>query len=460
MKHFIDRISEMKTLKSEYQREGSSFVVIYGRRRLGKTTLINEFCKNKKSIQFLATEEGEQENINSFKDIVADVLNIKMLKEVGVNNWNTIFDAISEKANEKEKLIIVLDEFQYIGKTNPSFPSILMKIWDTKLQNKNVMLIICGSLIRMMTSQVLDYNSPLYGRRTAQIKMKQIPFKYYKDFYSDITYDEQILRYSITGGVPKYIELFEGNGTIKELIKQNILNTGAFLYEEPEFLLRNEISEVGRYFTILKNIALGKRKMGDIAAAVELPQTSISNYLKILIDLDIITREVPITENNPEKSKLGIYRITDNYIYFWFRYVYPYRSYIERGESEWVLNKIVSSIKENHTSFVYEDICREKTMELLRDQLNLIRIGKWWHKKEAEIEIVGIGENGNIIFGECKYSNHPKGMGELTKLIEQSDKVIWNNDNRKNYYIIFSFSGFTDELIEYAASQDNIFLEQ
>ncbi|MBR1507961.1 MAG: ATP-binding protein [Eubacterium sp.] len=460
MKRFIDRVNEFQTLTNEYNRKGSSFVVIYGRRRLGKTTLINEFCKDKRCINFLATEEEESNNIRSFKDVVAEELGNKLLKEANINNWNTIFELIADSTKEEEKLIIVIDEFQYLGKSNPAFPSILQKIWDDTLSKKNIMFIICGSLIRMMQSQVLDYSSPLYGRRTAQIKMRQIPFAYYKDFYDGISQEDLILRYSVTGGVPKYIELFEGEGSIEELIRQNILNTGSFLYEEPEFLLRNEINEVGRYFTILKTIALGKRKLGDISAAVELPQTQISSYLKTLIDLDILTRDVPVTEDNPEKSKSGLYRICDNYIYFWFRFIYPYRANIERGDTEWVLEKINLSLKSNHASFVYEDVCREDAYQRFKEEMGITRIGKWWHKKEGEIEIVALGENKEVLFGECKYSVNPKGMGDLDKLLRQSEKVVWNNADRRSRYIIYSHSGFDEALTEYAEHRDDIFLIQ
>ena len=458
MKRFIDRIKEMETLKNEYEKEGSSFVVIYGRRRLGKTTLINEFCKGKKCIQFLATEEEEQENINSFKDVVAEALDNKLLKEAIISSWDTVFDVIADKADGKEKLIVVIDEFQYLGKSNPAFPSILQKIWDTRLQDKNVMLIVCGSLIRMMKSQVMDYSSALYGRWTAQIRMRQIPFAYYKSFYKNLSLEDQITRYAVTGGVPIYIELFTGEGDIRELIRKNILNMGSFLYEEPEFLLKNEISEVGRFFTILKTIALGKRKLADISKAVKLPQTQIISYLKTLIELDLVTREVPVTEDNPEKSRMGLYRITDNYIYFWFRFVYPYRAYIDRDETEWVLDKIMASLKTDHISFVYEDICREKAFSDLREKLGLIRIGKWWYKQDGEIEIVGIGENKDILFGECKYSVNPKGMEVLTKLMEQSEKVQWKNKDRRSHYAIFSHSGFDRSLKKYADEHDNVYL--
>ena len=454
---FVDRVDELNILEKEYTRKGSSFVVIYGRRRLGKTTLISKFCEDKKNISFLATEESEQENLNSFKEEICNVIDNYLLRESNITSWEPLFNFIADNTNEK--LIVVLDEFQFLGKANEAFPSILMKIWDKKLKNTNIMLILCGSLIRMMNSQVLSYNSPLYGRRTAQIRMKQIDFKYYSEFFDTISYDEQILRYAITGGVPKYIELFEGNGTIRELIRDNIMNTGSFLYEEPEFLLRNEINEVGRYYTILKIIANGKHKLSEICAASEISQAGIGGYIKNLTELDIITREVPVTEANPEKSRMGQYLIKDNFLHFWFRFVYPYRSMIERGQTNWVLDKIEIPFIDNYVSYVYEDICREKLFDELSTSLNITRIGRWWDNKTAEIDIVGLSDDSNkIIFGECKYSKKKKGMGILNELIEKAKNVKWKNDNREEYYVICSKSGFDDKLTEYAKEHDNIYL--
>ena len=455
----INQQEELKVLEREYQRKGSSFVVIYGRRRLGKTTLISKFCEHKRNISFLATEESEQENLNALKNEVADKTGNNLLRDVRLSSWEPLFDLIVEHAKEGEKLVLVLDEFQYLGKANEAFPSVLMKIWDRKLKDQNVMLILCGSLIRMMTSQVLSYQSPLYGRRTAQIRMKQIEFKYYSTFFDRLSREEQILRYSITGGVPKYIELLSGDGTIEDLIRDNIMNTGSFLYEEPEFLLRNEIKEVGRYFTILKLIAGGKHKLSEICAAAEMSQTSIAIYMKTLAELDILVREVPVTEVNPEKSKMGQYRITDHYLHFWFRFVYPYRSLIERGQTEWVLEKIRKPLRDNYLSFVYEDICRDRVMDELGVRLNLTRIGRWWDNKTGEIDIVGLGnETDEVLFGECKYSVEEKGMGVLSELMKKSEKVKWKNDTRKEFYVICSKSGFDQKLRDYAGEHDNIYL--
>ena len=195
------------------------------------------------------------------------------------------------------------------------------------------MVILCGSLISMMESQTLAYGSPLYGRRTAQIRLKQIPFAYYHEFFPGKTRRELIELYSVTGGVPKYIELFSESSDIYRAIQKCVLNRSGYLYDEPHFLLQQEVSEVGSYFSIIKAIAAGNHKLSTIAAVLEVKSTNLTKYLKTLIDLDILERRVPVTEENPEKSKRGLYKIKDNYLRFWFAFIYPNMSFIESGHS-------------------------------------------------------------------------------------------------------------------------------
>lgn len=191
MKRFIDREFEMRALEKEYAKETASFVIVYGRRRVGKTTLLSEFAKNKRTIYFLATQESEAVNRNIFKEKAAEALRNELLSDAVIDKWDTIFRAIASD-NRGEKIVVIIDEFQYLGKTNSAFPSVFQKIWDEILKESNMMLILCGSLISMMVSQTLAYSSPLYGRRTAQIRMKQIPFQYYHEFYRDLSLKEQI----------------------------------------------------------------------------------------------------------------------------------------------------------------------------------------------------------------------------------------------------------------------------
>lgn len=460
MSKFIDREAEMKTLEQEYKREGSALVILYGRRRVGKTTLISEFIKNKNALFFLASEESEVQNRNAFKEKAAAFIKSDLLMDASVSSWDTIFKAIMDTSFDA-KPVIVIDEFQYIGKSNPAFPSVFQRIWEEILKNKSVMVILCGSLISMMESQTLNYDSPLYGRRTAQIKLKQIPFRYYKQFFPDKDENALIEMYSVTGGVPKYIELFRESDNIYEAIEQSILNPSGYLYDEPYFLLQQEVSEIGSYFSLIKTIAAGNSKLSAISTVLETKATSLTKYLKTLIDLDILEREVPVTEDNPEKSKKGLYKIKDNYLRFWFAFVYPNMSFIESGNGEIVLSKIRKGLISNHTAFVYEDVCREKMWQLNAEEkwdFHFSKLGRYWDN-QTEIDIAAIDPEGkNLILGECKYWSEPVGINILTALEEKGKTVEWNRQSRNTFYVLFSSGGFTKELEELAKVRKDVLL--
>ena len=459
MNKFIDRVPELETLQKEYDKDRSSLVILYGRRRVGKTPLIAEFIKNKPFLFFLATEESEQQNRIAFQKKAAELTGNVLLAESTSLSWDALFRTIGTTAF-LQKPVIVIDEFQYLGKSNPVFLSILQRIWDEYLGKASVMLILCGSLISMMESQTLAYSSPLYGRRTAQIRLTQIPFRYYHEFYPEKSIKELIEFYSVTGGVPKYIELFSEAEELYECIQKTVLNRASFLYEEPYFLLQQEVEDIGTYFSVIRAIAAGNSKMSAIASILGAKATSLSKYLHTLIDLDILEREVPVTEENPEKSKKGLYRIKDNYLKFWFMFIYPNRSFIETGNSEFLLDIIKCGLAERHTAFVFEDICREQ-MWLLnvngRLPFLLQKVGRWWSKDE-EIDVVGLGVQKQIIFGECKYRSSAVGTDVFYKLKEKAGKVIWNLEDREEWFILFSLNGFTKEMEKLAEEQKRIIL--
>lgn len=458
MRRFVDREQEMATLQSEYERDGSALVVLYGRRRVGKTTLISEFIKNKKALFFLASEESESQNRLAFQEKAADFLNSDLLKNVEVKSWDVLFRAIMD-THFDSKPVIVLDEFQYLGKSNPAFPSVFQRIWEEILKDRQVMVILCGSLISMMQSQTLAYDSPLYGRRTAQIRLKQIPFAYYHQFFPDKSRKELIEMYAVTGGVPKYIELFSQSKDIYSAIEKCVLNRSGYLYDEPYFLLQQEVSEVGSYFSIIKAIAAGNTKLSAIAGVLEVKSTSLTKYLKTLIDLDILEREVPVTEDSPEKSKKGLYKIKDNYLRFWFAFVYPNMSFIESGHGRIVMDKIRKNLVRNHIAFVYEDICRERMWEINAEGVwpfYFSKLGRYWDSKE-EIDVAAIDPDGkNLILGECKYWQEPVGVSVLRELEAKAKTVSWEKEKRKTWFVLFSVNGFTEDLRAEAAARTDL----
>lgn len=356
--------------------------------------------------------------------------------------------------------MIVFDEFQNLCKTNPAFASIVQRIWDEKLKNHNFMLILSGSLVGMMQEHALSYSSPLYGRRTGQIKLKQFSFKEAKEFFPEASDDQFIWIYSIVGGVPKYLEMFKFEGDIYKAIEENILSRQSFLYEEPLFLLEKEVHEVGSYFSIIKSIALGNHKLSQIAQSLSTAQTKLTKYLNTLIDLDIVRREVPVTEEYPEKSKRGLYFINDNFIDFWFKFVYPYREQLELDNTEYVIENIKSKIVTNHISFIYEEVCRQILMDLIKTKeidIQLDRIGKWWDSK-SEIDIVGISKNtGHVVFGECKYSQRVVDIDVFFNLKKKAENIKVFPE-QKELYILFSRTGFSERLLEFAKETENLIL--
>ena len=457
----IDRDAERAALEREYVRDRASFVVVYGRRRIGKTALLVDFLKGKRGVYFLATEESEAQNRAAFAAAVGEFLDDDLIKHAAFDRWDDLFDRLTQ--GESQRTVIVIDEFQYLGKANGAFPSVLQRIWDTMLSGRNVMLVLCGSLISLMVEQTLAHGSPLYGRRTAQLHMKQLPFSCYGEFFPGEPSERRLVElFSVTGGVPKYIELFDAVGDIYESIAKNVLDRSSFLYDEPNFLLQREVGEVGSYFSIIKAIAAGNRKLGKMAAMLEAKQTSLTRYLKVLADLDIVEREVPVTDPNPQKSKSGQYRVKDNFLLFWFRYVFPSLGLIESGHADVVGERIARNFIDGHVAYVYERVCQEKVWDMAAEgawPFVPTKVGRWWGAGDVEVDVVALDvQGGSLALCECKFWKEPVGANVLRGLEAKAPFVAWRNDSRNVSYVVFSISGFTEELRRLAAERDDVLL--
>ena len=374
---------------------------------------------------------------------MANFFNDDFLRELQLKDIKQLFDYISHKTFEK-KLIIIIDEFQYLAKLDSSIPSQFQYIVDELLKNKNIHLVLCGSIISMMYEQTLSYNSPLYGRRTSAIKLEALSFNHLKAFFPKKSQTQLIELYVVVYGVPKYLEMFRSSDTILKSIEKNILDSNAYLYNEPQFILQNEVNDPVTYFSLLETIASGEHKIGNIAGKLGKNVQNITSFMSKLIELDIIYKEVPITESNPLKSKKGLYFIKDNFFRFWFHYVLPYKSQLEMGNTNFVLNKI----KENFSGFVskiYEDLA----ISYILKNYDVQKCGRWWDKSQ-EIDAIGIAED-YLIVAECKYSNKKVGVDILENLKEKTTYIDSKYPVRK--YILFSKSGFTPALEELQDSE-------
>ena len=463
---FIGRTSELATLNAELER-GSGFVVIYGRRRVGKTTLIKEFIKDKRAFYFLATTESEAQSMKRFAGVLSRTMKNPMLSKVTFTDWLDLFQVVADD-HPDEKKVLVIDEFPYLVKTNPDFPSILQNAWDEALKDHNVMLILCGSLISMMKKHALAYDSPLYGRRTAQIRLMPLQFT---DVYAaqNLSFEQAVEQYAITGGVPKYMEFFQTDEPLVEQIRRVVLSKNGFLYEEPDFLLNEEVQTPINYFSVLKAISDGNHKLSKIGMTMEQDTSAITPYLKTLIDLGFVTKNVPITEKNPERSRKSLYYVSDNFIRFWFRYVYPFKGELELDNQQIVLDEMGKDFKQKFVAFAYESICRNIFAELCRKgQIDFepSRIGSYWrndNEGDTEIDVAAVdNQHKRLFLGECKYHAKPVDVAVYSALQEkgQSKELTAAFKGYEIVYGLFSKSGFTDRLVEMAAENPNLILIQ
>lgn len=462
---FIGRKNELHTLNTEYNRN-SSFVVIYGRRRVGKTTLIKEFLKNKTAFYYLATEELESQSMKRLANVIARTTKNTLLQKIEFTDWLDLFQLIADYKPE-EKKVLVIDEFPYLVRTNSAFPSILQNAWDEFLKDSNVMLILSGSLIGMMQKHALSYDSPLYGRRTAQMRLTPLSFTSIYET-QNLPFEQAVEQFALTGGVPKYLEFFEDGRPLEEQLKDAVFSKNGFLYEEPNFLLKSESLTAVNYFSIIKTIADGNHKLGKIASALGQESSSLTPYLSTLSDLGFIEKRTPITEKNPEKSRKGLYFIADNFLRFWFCYVYPYKGELELDNMQIVLDEIHKDFKEKFVAFAYEDICKDIFAKLCSNNaISFVpsRIGSYWlndYDGDTEIDVMSVDhQNKQVFAGECKYHTKPVDAPVYFALKEKVDNAAEIRKSFPKYNVIyglFSKSGFTKRMLDIAKENPSILL--
>lgn len=447
---FTGREKEIECLESQYSSK-HPFVVITGRKRIGKTRLVSEFIKGKKALCFPATEETDNMNLENF----ASALSAYTGRTHGrYRDWPSAFDAFSE--SDTGRKILIIDEFQNIIRSNPAFPSILRAVWDSSLSKNDTMLIICGSDARLIEKYTMYYSGPLYGRATANIKLGPLPFK---ETCRDKNYKDAVERYSVIGGVPKYMESFDRKSSLIENINTNIFDSTSFLFEEPYFLLRGELREPLNYISILKAVANHNRKTSDISSVMDVESSSLSPYIQKLIEKGMLRKTVPVTERNPEKSKLGQYEIEDEYMNFWFRFVYPHMQQISMGNTAGAEADFKNRFINDHVSYVFKELCRELTYDL-GDSIGFVpfRTGAYWNRSRS-IDVVAINDDEKRIFAaDCEYLNLTKVDGYALESLKAKCSLTEEFRGYKITYGMFSVSGFDDDLIAKAGKREVVLI--
>lgn len=472
---FIGREVELKFLQDKYTEEGGQLIVLYGRRRIGKTETLREFCKDKPHIFFSCTQTTDRVQLRNFSNRMfkEDIPAKNYISEFA--DWERAFRAILDLPYHDQKKLLVIDEFPYMCRGNRSIPSILQNLWDTELRNDNVMLILCGSAMSFIEKELLSEKNPLYGRATGIYKMKEMGFYDAAKFFPDYSDQDKILAYAVLGGIPHYLRQWNPELSVDENIKRNILTKGCILYSEVEFLLHQELRETPIYNSIIEAVALGSTKLNDISQKSLIEDTSkTSVYLKNLIELGIIEREFSVDAKIKEQanSSRGTYRLTDNFFRFWYSFGFANFSQLEDGDVDGVYEYVVKPALHEFTSFAFEDICREFVREMQKKNelpFRYSKMGRWFGKStvrdakaasgfrtaETEIDLLAISKGAEeYLVGECKFKGEPFSYSEYLDTLAKLSPL---KEKAKFYYALFSENGF-DKKISDCATENKTYL--
>ena len=453
---FIGRERELNALERLYQSNKFEFAVIYGRRRVGKTALINKFIDNKNAIYFMGVESNAKQNLEN--------LSKSIMEYVSGTEIDSIFSSFQSaleyvfKLSEKERIILAIDEYPYVARSSKSLASTLQLLIDKYKDKSKLMLILCGSSMSYMEDHVLAYKAPLYGRRTAQMKLVPFDFEETCRYFKNFSDEDKALIYGVVGGTPQYLLQIDDNLSVEENIKITFLNPVSFLYEEPINLLKQEVREPAIYTAVIAAIATGASRMSEISGKVGEDTNVCSMYLKNLINLGIVQKETPYGEKASRKS---VYSIEDNMFRFWYRFVFENNSIIARGAADLVYKRIEPQLSD-YMGKVFEEICRQYLWKQLLSgncPVEFASLGRWWgnnpkEKRQEEIDIMGEQDKNTALFAECKWTNEKVDLGVLETLVKRSELF---NYKTKHYYL-FSKSGFTKGCIYKANEMGNVTL--
>ena len=446
---FVGRDEQLKIFENMYRSDAFEFIVLYGQRRIGKTTLLGEFIKDKRAIFFTAKEANDVMNLQEFTEVVADYFGLT--GGIKFVTWQSAFEFIASQDKE-EKTIIIFDEYPYAAMANKSLNSMLQIAIDHSLNKTKIKLVLSGSHVSFMEKEVMGSKSPLYGRRTRALQLK--PFDYFEtglmlQEYSNI---DKIRFYSIFGGVPYYLSLINKQLSFEENVIDMLFKVDGNLYDEPNFLMKEEFREPAIYNSLIMAIAKGANKPHAIQEIAGIEASSSPFYLKQLVDIGFLRKILPFGEN-PLKSKKGIYEIADNTFRFWYEYVYPNTSAIELGFGKMVAEKkVLPFIDEFIGKSVFEFVGQQYLIRAVKSGLIPLiptQIGKWWgndpkEKKESDIDLVFESEN-EVILGECKWRESFSEITEVKKLV---DKQRLLSEYEKYHFYFFTKYPFREKTVD------------
>ena len=429
--NFVDRIEETARLRDALSREKSSLVVVYGRRRLGKSTLIKRVVLDS-DVYFLADRSEGQHQRTLLAKVVAQVF--PDFDKLTYPDWESLFRAVNYRTDKR--FTLCLDEYPYLVEQSPELPSVLQKLVDEKQLKYN--LVLCGSSQNMMYGLFLDSTAPLYGRADEIMRLTPIRLPYIQEALN-LDAVSAVEEYAVWGGVPRYWELRENRNSLSDALWHNILSINGTLYEEPIKLFQDDVKDIVKTSTIMSYIGSGANRLSEIAARCNEPATNLSRPLKKLIDLGFLEKDVPfgIDEKNAKKS---LYKIADPFMAFYYQFVVPNRSFIELGR-RLPLEQALAAHFSEYVSMRWEKLCRDAVTGNMVNGIVYGKAKRWWgpllneDKKPEQIEIDVMAESLDkkyLLVGECKWTNQENGKQLTAELLRKANLLPFT----KNYNIL------------------------
>jgi len=445
--NFLDRTAETAVLAEAWDRAGAGLLILYGRRRVGKTELLRHFASGRRHVFFVATQASSAFQLRSFSSAVRQGLGDEAAG-VSFSDWGAAFQFLASRSRN-ERILVVLDEFPYLVEAEPALPSLLQSAWDSELKGTEMLLALCGSSISFMESEVLGHRSPLFGRRTGQFLLEPLEYREAALFFPGRSAEELVERYALLGGMPAYLQQFADIEDLWDGVARRILRKGAFLHDEVPFLLMQELRDPRLYLSVLAALAEGRTRIGEIAQRALGPGTSsqASFYLKTLQDLRLVERRVPITETSPGKSRKGLYRIVDPFLRFWMRFVYSEASAVEGGEAGEVIEQVLRPVWSDFVAPVFEQICRQHVRRSPQDlglEWRPAVVGSWW-SPQGELDLVATdSRRTRLLCGECKWSTRAVGVDVLDSLRDKALRLGGELGTKEIRLALFARRGFTE----------------
>lgn len=450
---FVARNHELELLANAYETPGFQMSVIYGRRRVGKTRLLRKFAEDKpRVIFFTALESTASDNLTALSRAIHQISltgqsTAKDLNQAAFPRFSSFEDALQNifVQAEEGRLLFVIDEYSYLAGSYPGISSILQSLIDEYKETSQLHLILCGSSMSFMEHQVLGHKSPLYGRRTMQLKVAPFDYLDAAKMLPGTDSVRAVELYAIAGGIPLYLEQLDPDRSTEWNIANRVLPTGALLNAEPLNYLLQEVRNPATYNAVIAAIARGHVRPVEIGDAIHIDRARVDTYLKNLIELLIVERTAPVMDANRKKIQ---YRIIDNLFRFWYTFMPKYGSLVEAGRSDAIAHRMMEKEFPTFVGPAFEDICRQWIMrQVERDALDILprEIGSWWgtdprSRRQEEIDIVAPGIDGDLLLGECKWRSEAVDVDVLDKLVERSE--LFTAAEKQLY--LFSKAGFTD----------------